>query len=52
MNAFGHKGLLERFKTRNASVGIIGLGYVGLPLALACAKSGFVTKGFDVLSAF
>jgi len=48
MNAFGHKGLLERFKTRNASVGIIGLGYVGLPLALACAKSGFVTKGFDI----
>jgi UDP-N-acetyl-D-glucosamine dehydrogenase len=48
MTATGYNGLLERFKNRTAKVGIIGLGYVGLPLALACAKCGFVTTGFDV----
>lgn len=30
------------------TVAIIGLGYVGLPLALACAKSGFKTVGIDI----
>jgi UDP-N-acetyl-D-mannosaminuronate dehydrogenase len=29
------------------SVAIVGLGYVGLPLAVACAKSGFKTFGID-----
>ena len=48
MTATGYKGLLERFKNRTAKVGIIGLGYVGLPLALACARCGFFTIGFDV----
>jgi len=32
--------LLERFRTRQATIGIIGLGYVGLPLALTAAKAG------------
>jgi UDP-N-acetyl-D-glucosamine dehydrogenase len=40
--------LLTRFGDSSARVGIIGMGYVGLPLALACAKCGFVTTGFDV----
>lgn len=40
--------LLERIRTRLATVGVIGLGYVGLPLAAAIAKAGFKTKGFDV----
>ena len=48
MNANGYSDLLERFELKTAKVGIIGLGYVGLPLALACAKCGFTTIGFDV----
>jgi len=40
---------LERnFRDRVALVGIVGLGYVGLPLMLAAAKAGFRTLGFDV----
>jgi UDP-N-acetyl-D-glucosamine dehydrogenase len=48
MNAIGYSDLLERFERKTAKVGIIGLGYVGLPLALACANCGFTTIGFDV----
>jgi UDP-N-acetyl-D-glucosamine dehydrogenase len=40
--------LLERIRCRQAKVGIIGLGYVGLPLARAFAKSGFRVLGFDI----
>lgn len=38
----------ERIRTREARVGIIGLGYVGLPLALLFAGEGFRVTGFDV----
>ncbi|MDN2583376.1 UDP binding domain-containing protein [Aquibium sp. ELW1220] len=41
-------GLFERLGRRTAVVGVIGLGYVGLPLAAACARGGFRTIGFDV----
>ncbi len=37
----------SRISSRTAVVGILGLGYVGLPLALATAKAGFLTIGFD-----
>ncbi len=40
--------LLERLRTRQAKIGIIGLGYVGLPLALTAAKAGFTVLGFDI----
>lgn len=40
--------LLERLENRQATVGILGLGYVGLPLGLAFAESGFRVLGFDV----
>ena len=40
--------LIDRLKTRTAKVGVIGLGYVGLPLAVEFAKTGFRTVGFDV----
>ncbi|MFC6639918.1 nucleotide sugar dehydrogenase [Sulfitobacter sp. JBTF-M27] len=40
--------LLDRLRTREATVGIIGLGYVGLPLAVAAAKAGYSVIGFDV----
>ncbi|MES3026255.1 MAG: nucleotide sugar dehydrogenase [Pseudomonadota bacterium] len=40
--------VLDRFRERNAVVGIVGLGYVGLPLALACVDAGYRTIGFDI----
>ncbi|MEA4859901.1 MAG: nucleotide sugar dehydrogenase [Sphaerochaeta sp.] len=40
--------LLGRIKERKISIGVIGLGYVGLPLAVEKAKAGFETIGFDV----
>lgn len=40
--------LARRLADRSAVTGVIGLGYVGLPLALAAAKAGFVTIGFDI----
>jgi UDP-N-acetyl-D-mannosaminuronate dehydrogenase len=33
---------------RSATLGVIGLGYVGLPVAAATARSGFQTIGFDI----
>ena len=40
--------LLKRLETRTARLGIIGLGYVGLPLAVAVHRAGFDIVGFDV----
>src|SRR5437763_17052465 len=40
--------LLARVTARAARVGIVGLGYVGLPLARAFAENGFPVLGFDV----
>jgi UDP-N-acetyl-D-glucosamine dehydrogenase len=40
--------LLERIRSRQAHVGVIGLGYVGLPLAVELAQAGFAVTGFDV----
>ena len=40
--------LLARIKSRTAVAGIIGLGYVGLPLAVTAAKRGVRTIGFDI----
>ena len=42
------KALRARILDRSASIGIVGLGYVGLPLALAFAEGGFRVIGFDV----
>ena len=41
------KLLLNRIDVRDYTIGIMGLGYVGLPLALASIKSGFKVIGFD-----
>jgi UDP-N-acetyl-D-glucosamine dehydrogenase len=40
--------ILERIRSRRARVGVIGLGYVGLPLAVEFAQAGFDVTGFDV----
>jgi UDP-N-acetyl-D-glucosamine dehydrogenase len=42
------EGLEHRLLQRTAKVGVIGLGYVGLPLAAAAARGGFATIGFDI----
>ena len=40
--------LRERLERREAVIGVVGLGYVGLPLALEFAKNGYPVLGFDV----
>ena len=39
---------LNRLQARNASIGVIGLGYVGLPLSLLLSEAGFKVTGFDI----
>ncbi len=39
---------LQRLQTRTAKIGVIGLGYVGLPLSLLLADAGFEVTGFDI----
>lgn len=41
------KALLEKIDSKEAVVGIVGLGYVGLPLAIAFAECGFRVVGYD-----
>lgn len=40
--------LEKKIQRRNAAIGVIGLGYVGLPLAIQFVKSGFSVTGLDV----
>lgn len=40
--------LMTRLTNRTGHVGVVGLGYVGLPLALAFARTGFRVMGFDI----
>ncbi len=42
------ENLLKKIEQREIVVGVVGLGYVGLPLAVEKAKAGFKTIGFDV----
>ena len=42
------EALLKKIENREITVGVVGLGYVGLPLAVEKAKAGFKTIGFDV----
>jgi UDP-N-acetyl-D-glucosamine dehydrogenase len=39
---------MKRLRGRTASVGVIGLGYVGLPLSLLLSEAGFKVTGFDI----
>jgi UDP-N-acetyl-D-glucosamine dehydrogenase len=40
--------LIQKIKERSACVGVIGLGYVGLPLVQEFGKAGFLVKGLDI----
>ena len=42
------KSLIDLFRTRQARIGVVGLGYVGLPLAVALAEAGFQVIGVDL----
>lgn len=42
--------LLKKIRNKSLTAGVVGLGYVGLPLAVEKAKAGFKTIGFDVQS--
>ncbi len=42
--------MLDKIQNKSIKVGVVGLGYVGLPLAVEKAKAGFKTTGFDVQS--
>jgi UDP-N-acetyl-D-glucosamine dehydrogenase len=46
--ADGLDGLQQRIDRGEATVGVVGLGYVGLPLAVEVARSGFRVLGFDI----
>ena len=48
MNTENESVLQRRLENRTAIVGVIGLGYIGLPLAVTVAKRGLTTIGFDV----
>ena len=41
--------LIEKIRSRDAKVAVIGLGYVGLPLAVELARAGFHAVGIDVV---
>jgi UDP-N-acetyl-D-glucosamine dehydrogenase len=41
------ENLINRFKNREAKIGVLGLGYVGLPLAVIFAEAGFTVLGID-----
>ncbi|MEL7649878.1 MAG: nucleotide sugar dehydrogenase [Sedimentibacter sp.] len=40
--------LMQKLKDKTATLGVVGLGYVGLPLAVEKAKAGYRTIGFDM----
>jgi len=42
------RSLLEKFRSHDAAIGVVGLGYVGLPLLLRFTEAGLRTLGFDI----
>jgi UDP-N-acetyl-D-glucosamine dehydrogenase len=40
--------LMQKIESKNAKIGVIGLGYVGLPLVIAFVEKGFESIGFDI----
>ena len=48
MSELWHHELRQRIEKREYTVAILGMGYVGLPLAIAFVRAGFRTLGLDV----
>lgn len=48
MTASHLDSLVSRLTDRSATIGVVGLGYVGLPLVLRFAEMGYVSIGFDI----
>ena len=42
------KRLLEKIENKTSKIGIVGLGYVGLPLAVSFANRGYYVVGHDL----
>ena len=40
--------ILDKINSKKATIGILGLGYVGIPLAISIANAGFKVIGFDI----
>ncbi len=40
--------LIDKIKSKHAKIGVVGMGYVGLPVGLAFAERGFRVTGFDI----
>ncbi|MDR7544798.1 MAG: nucleotide sugar dehydrogenase, partial [Armatimonadota bacterium] len=47
MSSSAVMGLEEKIRTATARIGVIGLGYVGLPLALLFVRRGYGVCGID-----
>jgi UDP-N-acetyl-D-glucosamine dehydrogenase len=43
-----HRAFTRKVETKQATVAVIGLGYVGLPIAVAFAESGLTTQALDI----
>ena len=43
-----HRQLITKIKDQTALIGVVGLGYVGLPLSMELARAGFKVTGFDI----
>ena len=41
--------LIEKIKSKHAKIGVVGMGYVGLPVAVTFAQKGFRVTGFDIV---
>jgi UDP-N-acetyl-D-glucosamine dehydrogenase len=51
MDMSSYETLINKIENKNAVIGVVGLGYVGLPLAVEKAKAGYKVIGFDVQQA-
>ena len=47
-NAYSIGQLMKKIKSQKARIGVIGLGYVGLPLVIEFCRAGFNVTGFDI----
>ena len=46
-----YKKITSKLQNKTAITGVVGLGYVGLPLSMELARAGFTVTGFDISNA-